>query len=272
MLDLSMRLPPLPGETAHATQAVFNLANAYLIIGDQGEEWLQDVELADQSLESEQFATTSIRLAFVTIFQFIEGLPDRLAANAVHTRLDWKYALHLPLNAHGFDYTVLREYRQSVSRSPIDWLLLQRLIGQVAAIGLPPLTQQHSVDVNEILIMVDNLSRIEDLFEALCAALDVIAMRWPDWLHSMALPHWYERYRRRLLVSQLLEAYTQQENLANALGKDAAHLLTALNSAQLDGASNLAEICLLRDIWQQQFVVDQGGLQWRLFEYSVALI
>jgi transposase len=43
-------------------------------------------------------------LAFVTVFQFMEKLPDRQAAEAVRIRLDWKYALRLPLTYAGFDY------------------------------------------------------------------------------------------------------------------------------------------------------------------------
>ena len=35
------------------------------------------------------------RLALVTVFQFMEGLSDRQAADAVRSRLDWKYALGL---------------------------------------------------------------------------------------------------------------------------------------------------------------------------------
>ncbi len=36
----------------------------------------------------------SFRLALVTIFQFMEGLTDRQAADAVRDRLAWKYADH----------------------------------------------------------------------------------------------------------------------------------------------------------------------------------
>jgi transposase len=33
------------------------------------------------------------RLALVTVFQFLEHLSDRQAADAVRSRIDWKYAL-----------------------------------------------------------------------------------------------------------------------------------------------------------------------------------
>jgi transposase len=47
------------------------------------------------------------RLALVTVFQFLEGLTDRQAADAVRDRLAWKYALSLELTDVGFDHTVL---------------------------------------------------------------------------------------------------------------------------------------------------------------------
>ena len=43
--------------------------------------------------------------------QFAEGLSDRQAADAVRSRIDFKYALGLELTDPGFDHTVLSEFR-----------------------------------------------------------------------------------------------------------------------------------------------------------------
>jgi transposase len=43
--------------------------------------------------------------------QFTEGLSDRQAADAVSAPIDRKHALALPLEASGFDASVLREFR-----------------------------------------------------------------------------------------------------------------------------------------------------------------
>ena len=51
------------------------------------------------------------RLALVSVFQFLEGLSDRQAADAVRGRIDWKYALRLELTDPGFDYSILSEFR-----------------------------------------------------------------------------------------------------------------------------------------------------------------
>jgi hypothetical protein len=39
--------------------------------------------------------------------QFLENLSDRQAAEAVRSRIDWKYLLGLELTDAGFDYSVL---------------------------------------------------------------------------------------------------------------------------------------------------------------------
>ena len=46
-------------------------------------------------------------LALVCVLQAMEDLTDRDAADAVRTRMDWKYALGLPLDDTGFHYSVL---------------------------------------------------------------------------------------------------------------------------------------------------------------------
>src|ERR671935_1178942 len=51
------------------------------------------------------------RLALVSVMQFAERLSDRKAADAVRGRIDWKYALGLPLADAGFDASVLCEFR-----------------------------------------------------------------------------------------------------------------------------------------------------------------
>jgi transposase len=51
------------------------------------------------------------RLALVVVMQYIEGLTDRQAADAVRRCMDWKYALSLELTDPGFDFTLLHDFR-----------------------------------------------------------------------------------------------------------------------------------------------------------------
>jgi transposase len=51
------------------------------------------------------------RLALVLVMQYIEGLTDRQAADAVRRCMHWKYVLNLELTDPGFDFTLLHDFR-----------------------------------------------------------------------------------------------------------------------------------------------------------------
>ncbi len=70
-----------------------------------------DQQFADLFSATGQPAVSPHRLALTTILQFTEGLSDQQAADAVRTRIDWKFALSLELTDPGFDSSVLCEFR-----------------------------------------------------------------------------------------------------------------------------------------------------------------
>ncbi|HYY81864.1 MAG TPA: transposase [Actinomycetes bacterium] len=49
-------------------------------------------------------------------WEFVEGLTDRQAADAVRGRLDWKYVLGLELDDPGFDASVLERVPRAAAR------------------------------------------------------------------------------------------------------------------------------------------------------------
>jgi transposase len=59
---------------------------------------------------------------------YAEGLPDRQAADAVRSRIDWKYALNLELTDPGFDHTVLSEFRARLIIGSAEQLLLDTFL------------------------------------------------------------------------------------------------------------------------------------------------
>lgn len=80
-----MPIPPVPTETARVAHAAFPKGHPYLLVAD---------ELgADLFSSTGQPAFAPWRLALTTILQFAENLSDRQAADAVRSRIDWKYGL-----------------------------------------------------------------------------------------------------------------------------------------------------------------------------------
>jgi transposase len=82
----------VPEETMRIAQAAFPQGNLYLRIRDELGEFYADEQFTMLFPKRGQPAESPGRLALVLVMQFIEGLSDRQAANAVRSRIDWKYA------------------------------------------------------------------------------------------------------------------------------------------------------------------------------------
>src|SRR5438876_7076883 len=105
---MSMRpqpIAPVPEDTARIARAAFPRGNMYMKMRDELGTIYQDQQFASLFPTRGQPAEAPSRLALVCVFQFIEGLSDRQAADAVRSRIDWKYALGLELIDAGFDFS-----------------------------------------------------------------------------------------------------------------------------------------------------------------------
>lgn len=60
--------------------------------------------------------------------QYMENYTDRQAAEAMKTRIDWKYALSLELTDPGFDFSLLSEFRSRLINGEMEEVLLTTLL------------------------------------------------------------------------------------------------------------------------------------------------
>src|SRR4029453_2069143 len=89
-------LPPVPEATAAAVQAAFPKGNLYVALRTEFGALYEDQLLADlYPPQGWPVEVAPWRLALVMVMQYIEGLTDRQAADAVRRCMDWKYALSL---------------------------------------------------------------------------------------------------------------------------------------------------------------------------------
>ena len=107
-----------------------------VIVRDQLGEWLADEQFAGACGKHGKPGWPPGRLALVTVFQMAENLTDRQAAEAVRTRIDWKYALGLDLADPGFDDSILSEFRARVVAGGLDQVVLDALLERLSAGGL----------------------------------------------------------------------------------------------------------------------------------------
>src|SRR5437016_11200055 len=111
-------LPPIPDVTAAAVRAAFPKGNLYVDLRTEFGMLYTDQLFADlYPPEGRPVEVAPWRLALVMVMQYIEGLTDRQAADAVRRCMDWKYARSFAWHDHRFDLTLMRHFpERSVAR------------------------------------------------------------------------------------------------------------------------------------------------------------
>jgi transposase len=105
-------LPPVPEATAAAVHAAFPKGNFYVDLRAEFGALYEDRLFADLFPPAGRpMEVAPWRLALVTPMQYLAGLTDRQAADAVRRCMGWKYALSLEPTDSGFDFTLLHDFR-----------------------------------------------------------------------------------------------------------------------------------------------------------------
>src|SRR5712691_12244309 len=185
-------IPEIPKETARVVRAVFPKGNIYIFLRDRLGTIYQDDLFADLYPERGRPAYSPWRLALVTVFQFMENLTDRQAADAIRSRLDWKYALSLEIPDPGFDHTVLSEFRTRLVALAAEERLLEAVLTLCKEHGWLKGHGQQRTDSTHVLARIRALSRAECVVETLRHALNILSVVTPDWLQNHVQPDWLE--------------------------------------------------------------------------------
>jgi transposase len=138
----------IPAETSRVARAAFPKGCLVMRARDALGPLFTDEQFSELFAARGRPAWSPARLALVLVLQFVEGLTDRQAADAVRARLDWKYALGLDLCDPGFDASVLTEFRARLLADGQAERLLTLMLGSAgrawpAARGRAPAHRRH---------------------------------------------------------------------------------------------------------------------------------
>ncbi|MEN8651623.1 transposase [Streptomyces sp. 21So2-11] len=199
------------------------------------------------------------------MLQFAENLSYRAAANAVRTRIDWKYALGLELDDPGFDHSVLCEFRARLAQGDAADRLLQVMLHRLTEAGLLKSGGRQRTDATHVLAAVRTLSRLELVGESLRATLEQLAQAAPDRLLALVEPEWDKRYGRKVEIGKVPGGKAGVTALAEAFGRDGQKVLAAAWTADAPPRLRaLAQVEVLRQVWVHHYYWDpRGRLRWR---------
>lgn len=259
-------IPPIPETTAATARAAFPRGNRYMAMRDELGVFYADEDFAALFPRRGQPAEAPWRLALVLVFQFAEGLSDEQAADAVRSRIDWKYALSLDLTDSGFDASVLSEFRTRLVQGSAEIQLLDRMLARFMEKGLLHARGRQRTDSTHVLSAVRALNRLEAVGETFRHALNTLALIVPDWLRPHLQPEWNDRYGKRFEAYRLPKGETARLALAEQIGADGRLLLNLLWSADTPAwLRQVPAVQTLRQVWLQAYyaVPAEEPLRWR---------
>jgi len=200
-------------------------------------------------------------LAVVTVLQFAYDLGDRETAEAVETRMDWQYALGLPLDDPGFDHSVLSEFRSRVAARGLEEAALDALLAKLREEGLVKARGKQRTDSTHVIAAVRALHTIELAGESVRAALEALAAACPDWLAArLCTGDWTRRYGARVDSWHLPARKAERDRLTIEFARDGYALVSACYEESAPAwARELPAVQVLRTVLVQNFHLDRDG-------------
>jgi transposase len=262
-----MRAVPLPDPdpvVAAAVRAMFagkQKAPLAVAMRDRVGGWMDDELFAEAFSARGCPGLPPAMLAMVTVLQHAENLRDRQAAEAVRARLDWKYALGLPLDDPGFDHTVLSEFRTRVAEHGLEEKALDALLARLAADGLVKARGKQRTDSTHVIAAVRALHGVELAGESVRAALEALAVACPDWLAArFCAGDWARRYGARVDSWRLPAGEAERDKRAIEYARDGYALVSACYEDSAPAwARELPAVQVLRAVLVQNFTVTEDS-------------
>jgi transposase len=195
-------LVAIPDETRQVAQHAFPKGTLAMHIRDALGPIYSDEQFAHLFPKRERAAEAPWRLALVTMLQAMENLTDRQAAELLRVRIDWKYALSLPLDDPGFDYSILSDFRARLLAQHAEGLALEPILLLCRERGWLKAGDKQLTDSTAVLARLHALNSLESVGESMRAALNAIADHAPDWLLTHLDPAWFDRYVYRFELAR----------------------------------------------------------------------
>src|SRR5215469_4987288 len=254
---------PIPEETAAVAHAAFPKGTLAMRLADTVGLLYEVSDFAQAYPSMGRPSEDPVRLALVSILQFLEGLSDRQTADAVRGRIDWKYALRLELSDPGFDFSVLSEFRARLLAVGREQVLFEKVLTHLQDHGLLKARGRQRTDSTHVLGAIRQLNRLEFVIETMRHMLNTLAIVAPDWIRAHVPADWVLRYDHRAEDHRFPESAAARTALAETVGNDGQQILTWITETEADHwLLHVPAVQLLQRVWEEQYTSPPEPLRW----------
>src|SRR5882672_818303 len=214
-------------------------------------------------------ALEPVVLLGVVIFQFLERVPDRQAADLVKYHLGWKLALNLELGAQGFHPTTLVTFRQRLLENQQGQIAFDAVLEALQQQGFVPKRGTQRLDSTHVLGLVARLSKLESMRETLRLALEEAAQGIPELERPEFWPQLWERYVESKLDYKSTEFVLQEKQ--RQTGADAWQVLQWLEPMPTEVREG-RQVALLRRVFGEYYTVGENPEVIPLKEHAAGVV
>jgi transposase len=137
-------------------------------------------------------------LSMVTILQYFDSLSDSEATEAVYLRLDWKYALHLPIEkVQTFDSSTLCNFRKRLRNKGEENIVFDKILKLCIEKGFIKKNANQRIDATHIIKHLNRLTTTELLFRSVRVLLEKLEKNNPNWFNNTIPEDLRERYSKK---------------------------------------------------------------------------
>jgi transposase len=230
------------------------------MVGDHIHEMIDEDGFIDMYSAIGRPGISPMILLLVTLFQFVEKLPDRQATEMARTRMDWKYGLRQELTWVGFHYADLCNFRKRLVAHDRFKVIFDQLVTYLRERNLIRVGVNQRTDSTHILGAVRQLSRLELVWETLRLALSELISSDARWVVRFLPATFVEEHSQRRSDYRLSE--TQLSAAMQQAGADGLWLVAQVESlgSHLQAGSAFT---LLKRVLDEQFERRDDGLHAR---------
>jgi transposase len=257
---MSMQTPfaaEIPEETRRLVEPLLAEDSVYRLVGNEIKEMIDDEDFIDMYADEGRPAVNPVVLTLVLVFQFLEKLPDRSAAEAAVMRLDWKYALRQDLTWTGFHYSDLCNFRKRLLEHGREWVVFESVVNCLQERGYIKKRGKQRTDSTKIIGLVARLSRLELIWETIRVALRALEEVDASWVRKHLPVSFVDNYGHRRWDYRLSKTEIRQR--MKEAGQEGYWLLDQVEAHGCDVLKALVEVKQLRRVLTEQFTRSEDG-------------
>jgi hypothetical protein len=203
-----------------------------------------------------------VLLAGVSLLQFLEGVPDRQAAELLRYHAGWNFALNRQLGDPVFHPTVLTYFRDRLIGHQQSALIFAQILEGLVETGLVERRTKQRLDSTQVMGLLSRMSRLECTRESLRLCLQELEVRTASFGRPTFWSELWERYVQTKLDYRA-ETSVLKLKMEQA-GTDAWRLLQWVRQLSDGQIAQGPQVRLLQRVLDEQFQLGaEGKLQQR---------